>query len=64
MVGINQESIKLKRNHWGNYNVNQWIIIQFEKLPKNNNNKERRKGGKKSFSMNSEICESFITVRN
>lgn len=33
-------------------------------LSKNKNNKERRKGGKKSFNMNSEMCESFTTVRN
>lgn len=48
----------------GNYNVNQWKIIRFEMLSKNKNNKERRKGGKKSFNMNSEMCESFTTVRN
>lgn len=33
-------------------------------LSKSNNNEERRKGGEKSFNMNSEMCKSFTTVRN
>ena len=64
MYVFNRGSIKMKRNHWGNYNVNQWKNYSiWNAIQKNNNNKERRKGEEKRFDTNSEMCESFATVK-